>query len=421
MRPSASRPEPAGLRPRRAGAQQVAGFQDAVGLMRIGLLTASLSRRGGNVSAALSALGCSLHCPPEVDVAAFGLRDDITDSDLGAWGTVKVTAAPVRGARKFGFSRDLDRALAEAELDLLHVHGLWTYASVASRRWADATARPYIVTPHGMLDPWAVRRSWWKKICAGLLFELAHLRGAACLHARCELEAKALRRLKLRIPMCVIPNPVEPTPGKPSNQQHLPFLDGMSGKVLLCVGPVLVNGRSCILLRAWQLARSRSARLGSDWSLVVVGPEQDRGQLARECAALGIDKTVHFAPVSASGVRELWETAAAVVLLPAASEQTMNAVRAWSHGLPVLLCAARPTHSDLDVVPALAVQPTVERLAEGLLMLVGMSDAERAAMGARARRFIGTRTAPAAIAEDMAQVYRWTLGRGPKPRCVVEY
>ena len=153
----------------------------------------------------------------------------------------------------------------------------------------------------------------------------------------------------------------------------------------------------------------------------MVGPEQDRGPLARECAALGIEKTVHFAPASASGARELWEGASAVVLLPAASEQTMDAVRAWSHGLPVLLCGARRIHADLGVAPALAVQPTVESLAEGLLMLLGMSEAERAAMGARARRLIETRVAPPAIAEEMARVYRWTLGRGPKPRCVVEY
>jgi hypothetical protein len=117
--------------------------------------------------------------------------------------------------------------------------------------------------------------------------------------------------------------------------------------------------------------------------------------------------------------RELWESAAAVVLLPAASEQTMNAVRAWSHGLPVLLCDGRPPNADLCAAPALAAQSTVDGLVEGLLTLLGMSGAERAAMGAKARRLVETSVAPAAVAEDMAQVYRWALGRGPKPPCVV--
>ena len=379
--------------------------------MRIGLLTASLSRHGGNVSAALSVLGRSLHRSPELDVAAFGLQDEMTDPDLATWGTMTVTATAARGPRKFGFSRELDLALAQAELDLLHVHGLWTYTSVASRRWADATARPYIITPHGMLDPWAVRRSLWKKVCAGLLFELAHLRGAACLHARCEAEVRAIRALKLRNPICVIPNAVEP-------MQRLTFLHGVSEHILLCIGP-LPDCDARTLLRAWQLARKRSNPCPSNWSLVLVTPEADRGTLARECAALGIETAVHFASTSALASRELWESAAAVVLLPAASEQTMNAVRAWSHGLPVLLCDGRPPNADLCAAPALAVQSTVEGLVEGLLTLLGMSGAERAAMGAKARRLVETSVAPAAVAEDMAQVYRWALGRGPKPPCVV--
>jgi glycosyltransferase involved in cell wall biosynthesis len=396
--------------------------ENAAGSMKIGLLAASLSRHGGNISAALSALGRSLHRPPEINVAAFGLRDEMTDADLGAWGTMTVTAAPVRGPRKFGFSRELDLALAQAELDLLHIHGLWTYTSVASRRWADATARPYIITPHGMLDPWAVRRSRWKKVCAALLFELAHLRGAVCLHARCEAEVRALRALKLRNPICVIPNAVEPMPEPPSGERGFPVLDGATGQVLLCLGPLLFENNAQTLLSAWQLACKRSPRGASDWSLVAVGRAEDRPTLLRQCAALGIEKTVRFVTfASATASPALWEMAAAVVLLPAASEQTLDAIRAWSHGLPVLLCGACLTPADLCAPAAIVVQPTVESFAEGLLTLTGMSDAERAAMGARARRLLKTHPAPAALAEDMTRVYRWVLHRGPKPRCVVDH
>jgi poly(glycerol-phosphate) alpha-glucosyltransferase len=389
--------------------------------MRIGLLTASLSRHGGNVSAALSALGRSLHHPPELDVAAFGLRDEMTDADLGTWGTMTVTATAVRGPRTFGFSRELDLALAQAELDLLHIHGLWTYTSVASRRWADATARPYIVTPQGMLDPWAVRRSGWKKVCAGLLFELAHLRGAACLHARCEAEARAFRDLKLRNPICIVPNAVEPMSVPSSSRKRVALVHGAREHILVCFGPPTLDGNGRTLLRAWQLACKRSTKCQSDWSLVLVTPDKDRGTLAGECAALGVGHTVHFASPSASAARELWDSATAVVLLPAASEQTMNAARAWSHELPVLMCGAGRTYADPCAVPALHVQPTVESLAEGLLMLFGMSEAERAAMGATARRLIETRVAPESVAKDMEQVYSWALGRGPKPPCVVEH
>jgi hypothetical protein len=389
------------------------------GSMRIGLLTASVSRQGGNLFATLSVLGRSLHQLPDVEIAAFGSRDETTESDLAAWGGLKVTAAQVRGPSKFGFSRELDLALSEADLDLLHIHGLWTYSSVASRRWADATARPYIITPHGMLDSWAVRQRWWKKLGAGVLFELAHLRGAACLQARCEAEVRALRALNLRNPICLIPNPVEPAAELRSNQTWLPFLRDAGEHILLC--PLLVDGHTQTLLSAWQRARLRSASRHSDWSLVLVGAEQERGALIRQCAALGIEKTVHFiTTASAVKLPTLGEVATAVVLLPAASEQAMNAVRAWSHGLPALVCDAASVSADLCSAAALAAEATVESLAKQLCALVGMSRTERTAIGATARRLIGAHLAPAAIAEDMARVYSWVLGREPRPACVLE-
>jgi len=408
-------------RARHAGLRRLA-LESAVDAMRVGLLTASLSRRGGNIFAPLSALARSLHRPPEVDVVGFGLRDEMTDADLSAWGTMRVIAGCGRGPRKFGFSRDLDLGLAEAGLDLLHVHGLWTYTSVASRRWADATARPYIITPHGMLDPWAVRRHRWKKMGAALLFELAHLRGAVCLHARCEVEVRTLRALRLRNPICVIANAVELPTEPPSSELRLPFLDGTGGHALLALGPLFLDGNMQTLMKAWQLARMRAPERAPKWSLVVVGPEENRATLERYCAALGIEKTVHFVGSAYGSVsRALWEAATAVVLLPAASEQTANAVRAWSHGRPVLLCGAAAAPGDLCTAAALVARPTVEDLVKGLLTLLGTSGPERAAMGAKARRLIETSLAPTAIAEEMAGVYRWVLGRGPKPPCVVEH
>jgi glycosyltransferase involved in cell wall biosynthesis len=94
-------------------------------------------------------------------------------------------------------------------------------------------------------------------------------------------------------------------------------------------------------------------------------------------------------------------------------------MRAWSHGRPVLLCGAAAAPADLRAAAALAVPPTADDLAQGLLTLLETSAVERAAMGARARRLIESRVAPAAIAEEMARVYRWMLGGAPRPSCVV--
>jgi glycosyltransferase involved in cell wall biosynthesis len=113
--------------------------------------------------------------------------------------------------------------------------------------------------------------------------------------------------------------------------------------------------------------------------------------------------------------------AAAVVVLPAASEQMMNALRAWSHGLPVLLCGAGSASADLYGAAGLKAEATVQSLANGLLTLIRMSGTKRRAMGATGRRLVEPRLAPAAIADDMLRVYRWVLGRGPRPACILEH
>lgn len=41
-----------------------------------------------------------------------------------------------------------------ANYDVVVVNGLWNYASLAARRVLPSTGVPYVVFPHGMLDPW---------------------------------------------------------------------------------------------------------------------------------------------------------------------------------------------------------------------------------------------------------------------------
>jgi len=54
-----------------------------------------------------------------------------------------------------------------------------------------------------------VRNAMWKKRVAALLYENQHLRGAACLRALSEAEARSIRSYGLRNPICVIPNGVD--------------------------------------------------------------------------------------------------------------------------------------------------------------------------------------------------------------------
>jgi hypothetical protein len=67
-----------------------------------------------------------------INVSVFGMRDEFTELDLRAWHPVPVYPFSVRGPRSFGYAPGLSSRLMALHPDLVHVHGLWQYNSVAT-------------------------------------------------------------------------------------------------------------------------------------------------------------------------------------------------------------------------------------------------------------------------------------------------
>ncbi|MEP6671914.1 MAG: glycosyltransferase, partial [Chthoniobacter sp.] len=81
---------------------------------------------------------------------------------------------------------------------LVHFHGLWQPAHDRLAKQCVARGIPYVVSPHGMLEPWAWRHKWWKKWPYFHLVEKAHLTRARALLATADPEARRLEKFVLR-------------------------------------------------------------------------------------------------------------------------------------------------------------------------------------------------------------------------------
>jgi glycosyltransferase involved in cell wall biosynthesis len=77
--------------------------------------------------------------------------------------------------------------------DVAHFHGLWQPQHVRLARECVTRGIPCVVSPHGMLEPWAWRHKWWKKWPYFHLVEKRHLARAAALLATAPREAQRLR------------------------------------------------------------------------------------------------------------------------------------------------------------------------------------------------------------------------------------
>ena len=91
----------------------------------------------------------------------------------------------------------VDETLSETPAceHVVHFHGLWQLRYVRLAKRCAALGIPYVVSPHGMLEPWAMRHKRWKKWPYFHLIEKCFLARAAALLATGSLESDRLKKL----------------------------------------------------------------------------------------------------------------------------------------------------------------------------------------------------------------------------------
>jgi poly(glycerol-phosphate) alpha-glucosyltransferase len=385
------------------------------------MLTPSISRKAGGLRDCVLNLSRSLREGHDVEVDVLSVEDEFTAQDRQAWGS-----APVHIVRPklpaFRYSPELKQRLSLLEPDLLHVHGLWTYLSIVAMRWSESgpNNKPYLVSPHGMLDSWALRNSSSKKRIAAALFEKRHLERAFCLHAVNQAEALAIRNFGLKNPICVIPNGVKiPDPGEESLPTPWSAEFGNDRKVLLYLGRLHPKKGLPMFLRAWQ--KAISDRPG--WILAVAGWDEagHRAELEALVAQIGLSDSVKFVGPLFGTQRDAAYRNADAFVLPSLSEgQPLAVLEAWSHGLPVLMTGACNLAEGFEAGAAIQLEPTVESAIQALENMFGLTDIALQQMGSKGRGLVIRRFSWPQTAAQMHEVYRWILGEIDQPRCVTQ-
>ena len=99
--------------------------------------------------------------------------------------------------------------LKELRPDVVHINGCWQ-PQLAFFQWAARSLKiPVVLSPHGMLEPWIVKRHYWtRKWPAIQLYQRGLVKRADYLHATAEKEKDNLLRLGWNARIAVIPNAV---------------------------------------------------------------------------------------------------------------------------------------------------------------------------------------------------------------------
>jgi len=411
-------------------------------------VTASLSRKAGGLFEGVRRLHQCLAEIPGLEVSVFGLSDDFTAADLDEWSPVTMHPYRVVGPREFRYAPGLGRKLLQMDYEIIHTHGIWQYPSVATLAWHKKCASPYLVSPHGMLDPWALQNSAWKKRAARMLYEGSHLRRAACLRALCESEARSMRAYGLRNPICVIPNGID-LPGVVEGSElrvESSALKRLAAgrKIVLYLGRIHPKKGLVNLLKAWKQVSGRWSVAGgqsSGWVLAIAGwdeggHEDQLKRLATELGTAWVDVREHRTsniehPTSNScsllflGPQFGEEKGACyrgceAFILPSFSEGLpMVVLEAWAYGKPVLMTPECNLPEGFATGAALHIGPSAESIAQTLEDLFRAPPAALRLMGEKGRELVRDRFTWPKVAAEMKAVYDWVLGSGSKPSCVI--
>ena len=326
-----------------------------------------------------------------------------------------------RQARFYTFSRPLRRWLMEniAHYDLVHIHGLFSYSSVAAGFTARRMRVPYVVRPAGCLNRWGIqnRRPWLKRMSFQLL-ERPILDGAGAVQYTSDGEHRQAEELGAIYPSAIIPPPVDVVsfrqlPAKGWLAQRRPEWAGR--RILLFLSRLhRVKGLD-LLLAAFEKIRRKMP----DVALIVAGDGESQfvDTVHAQAATLGLEDHVLWAGFLHDAAKKAAMAEADLFVLPSYSENFgIAVVEAMAAGLPVLISDQVGIHNEISTADAGLVVPcAVDRLDEAMQKLVA-DVALRKRLGANARKLAWDRFSSQSTTRALLELYQGILIRHTQSR-----
>ena len=291
--------------------------------------------------------------------------------------------------------------MEEIHPDIVHVNCCWMPACAAVQRIAQRLGYKVVLTPHGMLEPWIIKRHYWtRKLPALLLYQKAAIRKADCLQATAESEYDNLLRLGYNDKISVVKLGIDADGIKMKESWK-------ETRQILFLSRVHVKKGINFLIDAAEILREEL----KGYRILVAGEgdEEYVSALRRQIEDKGLQDTVRLiGGVYGDEKWRLFQTSDFFVL-PTHSENFGLAIaESLASGTPVITTVGTPW-SDLNTSHAGAwIEIGTQPLVETLRKFLAMTDGELEQMGRNGRKLIETKYSARVMAKEMMEVYgRW--------------
>jgi glycosyltransferase involved in cell wall biosynthesis len=323
---------------------------------------------------------------------------------------------PVSWPRRWKFSRPLGEAIRAdvAGFDIVHIHNLYLYHTWVTAHYCRRYGIPYLISPHGTLDPFIRRRSRLKKAIYHGLIEQRNLNRAAAIHYTAQFEMDlAHRAVSIKAPGVVAPLGLElqdylelPRPG--AFRRRFPEIGG--DRIILFLSRINFKKGLDLLAKSFGIL----ARQRDDVRLVIAGPDNDGygGQVRQWLSEAGVLSRTVFTGMLTGEDKLAALADADLFVLPSYSENFGIAIiEAMACGLPVVISNRVNIWREIAGAGAgVVVDCDVQSLAEALLKLLDDPEGRRE-IGAKGRRLVEATFVWDKVAAQMIGLYQQILTR----------
>ena len=289
--------------------------------------------------------------------------------------------------------------LDEIGPDIVHVTCCWLPACAAVQRIAQKRGFKVVLTPHGMLEPWIIKRHYWtRKVPALWLYQKTAVQRADCVQATAESERDNLLKLGYNSNIKVVRLGIDAESIEMKRSWK-------KSRQILFLSRVHVKKGINFLVEAADVLRNEL----QGYKILVAGEgEADYVEaMKRMICDRGLQDIVQLiGGVYGDEKWRLFQTSDFFVL-PTHSENFGLAIaESLASGTPVITTVGTPW-SDLNGSEAGAwIEIGTEPLVETLRRFLGLSEDELETMGRNGRKLIETKYSAHVMAEQMMEVYK---------------
>jgi len=262
---------------------------------------------------------------------------------------------------------------------IFHIHGIWMYPQYIASKIAYQNKNPYIITSHGMLEPWLWEQGTLKKKLYFNLMIKKYFTHANVLHAITPNEKDNLHTLFSHPWIEVIPNSICYTKIDAYNIQRQE-----SEKFILFVGRLHPKKGIDLLIKAFSKLKDKKIRLK------IAGPlNAYKDELAALVTSLNVENRVDFlGMVTGEKKFQLYKNAW-VFVAPSFSEVVgMVNLEAGILGTPVITTYQTGLYKEWMDNGGILINPNIDELYNTLSETVEWSEEERNERGNALKKFI---------------------------------